>query len=234
MSEIKNLVRCSRGHFYDGDKFSECPHCKNLAPAGTTVGADTSPRKAGEKTVGIDTDRSTVTVSGEYAHTEPISWSASNRPTEEPPAEKPPVKIHSQGEKTIGYYFAEIKSEPVVGWLVCVDGNSVGKSFNLKSGKNFIGRSEAENDIVIRDDKSVSRVKHAILVYDPKSRRFLAQPGMSSELFYLNDDVVLQAVPLKERDVLQIGETKLMFIPLCGPEFTWDEYIKKEKKEDEK
>ena len=44
----------------------------------------------------------------------------------------------------------------------------------------------------------------------------------------------MQAAPMEARDILQIGETKLMFIPLCGPEFTWEDYIEKEKKDNEK
>jgi hypothetical protein len=228
MSEIKNLVRCEKGHFYDGDKFAECPHCKNLSPAGKTTGADTDSAN-NIKTVGLDTQedvKSSVTVSGFCETTEP--WTADMKKNSKK------GNTPYDGEKTVGYYFAEIKTEPVVGWLVCIGGATLGVSYQLKSGKNFIGRSEAENDIVIKNDMSVSRVKHAIIVYDPKSKRFLAQPGLSSELFYLNDEVVLQAAPMEARDILQIGETKLMFIPLCGPEFTWEDYIEKEKKDNEK
>ena len=230
MSEIRNLIRCEKGHFYDGDKFAECPHCKNLSTAGKTAGIDTDSVN-NMKTVGLDTPqadiKSSVTVSGFCETTEP--WTDDMKKNSKKGSDTP-----YDGEKTVGYYFAEVKTEPVVGWLVCIGGAALGVSYQLRSGKNFIGRSEAENDIVIKNDMSVSRVKHAIIVYDPKSRRFLTQPGMSSELFYLNDEVVLQAAPMKARDILQIGETKLMFIPLCGPEFTWEDYIEKEKKDNEK
>ena len=46
-------------------------------------------------------------------------------------------------------------------------------------------------DIALVGDKSVSRNKHAILVYEPKQHLYLVQPGESSELVYLNDEVVL-------------------------------------------
>lgn len=25
-----NVIKCSRGHFYDADEYSECPHCRNM------------------------------------------------------------------------------------------------------------------------------------------------------------------------------------------------------------
>lgn len=108
---------------------------------------------------------------------------------------------------------------------MCIEGETLGDSFNLKSGKNFIGRN-IDNDIVITGDNGISREKHAVIVYDPKSRKFLVQPGMSSELFYVNDSVILQAEAINQRDVIQLGKTKLMFMPFCGENFTWDDYVK--------
>ena len=69
----------------------------------------------------------------------------------------------------------------------------------------------------------MSRDKHAILVYEPRARIFLVQPGESRELFYVNDEVVLSNRQLKDRDVLMIGNYKLLFVPLCGPDFSWDD-----------
>ena len=89
------------------------------------------------------------------------------------------------------------KPAPVVGWLVCTDG------------------------VCILGDNTVSRSSHAIVVYDPRSNVYLAQPGSSKELFYVNDMLVLNPVELKTMDLLNIGDTKLMFVPLCGEQFHW-------------
>ena len=59
------------------------------------------------------------------------------------------------------------------------------------------------------------------MVYDPRSNVYLAQPGDSKELFYLNDTLVLNTVALKARDVLSVGNTRLLFVPLCGEDFHW-------------
>jgi len=115
---------------------------------------------------------------------------------------------------------------PCVGWLVVIKGMHLGQDFHLKTGKNFIGR-DAKMDIVLDGDKSVSRNKHAILVYEPKQHLYLVQPGESSELVYLNDDVVLSPLPLKAYDVITVGEVNLLFMPLCGSEFNWTDALGK-------
>lgn len=117
-----------------------------------------------------------------------------------------------------------IQSEPVVGWIVCIEGNEFGKPFQIVSGKNSIGRHK-ENSIVI-NDKSVSREKHAFIIYEPKKRNFYVQPGEGSQLTYLNDENIMEAKPLKKNDIIEIGSGKYIFIPLCSEEFSWEDYIK--------
>lgn len=200
-----NLVKCSKGHYYDGDKFESCPHCQQTGASPKESGNDT------DWTVPLDPVDPAPGKIPEV--TEPVTMSG-----------KKLDNIIRDEEKTVGYYFSDVGSEPVVGWLVCIEGCEFGRSFTLKAGKNFIGRNVSVNDIVLQGDNSVSREKHAIVVYDPKSRAFLVQPGMSSELFYVNDNVILQATVIKARDVIAVGNTKLMFVPCCGPDFTWDDY----------
>ena len=123
-------------------------------------------------------------------------------------------------------YLEELEvMHPVVGWLVCVEGKMLGKAFELKNGKNFIGRS-SQMDVILEGDANVSRDRHAIVTYEPRGREFFAQPGESRELFYVNGQVVLMNVVLKARDIISVGKTDLMFIPFCGADFSWDE-IKK-------
>lgn len=63
---------------------------------------------------------------------------------------------------------------------------------------------------------------------------FLVQPGTSRELFYLNDKVVLGVEAVQSNDVLSIGKTDLMFIPLCSSQFSWEEQVEKINAEAEK
>ncbi len=122
---------------------------------------------------------------------------------------------------TVGYYAQVLGVEPVVGWLVCIRGAYRGESFRLKSGRNFIGRA-ANMDIVLGADQSVSRLRHAAVVYDPRSRTFIVAAGDARELCYLNGEVVITSNIMKAYDVLSLGNTDLMLMPLCGEHFTWD------------
>ena len=131
-------------------------------------------------------------------------------------------------EKT--YETAPVKTtthEPVVGWLVCLKGRWIGQEFKLVTGRNSIGRSES-NSICLSNEGSVSREKHAWIVYEPRKRQFFIQPGESSGLTYVNDDTVLEPKQLSSRDILEFGDTKFIFIPLCGETFSWNEYFDKE------
>lgn len=115
-------------------------------------------------------------------------------------------------------------SEPVVGWLVAISGVHLGESFQLYVGKNTIGRSEG-NKVVLGLDQSVSRDNHATIIYEPKRREFYLQSGNSDGLIYLNDSFVNGSQIMKEKDTLEIGSSKLVFIPLCGTDFSWEQYM---------
>lgn len=118
-------------------------------------------------------------------------------------------------------------STPCVGWLIAIGGNHVGTDFRLKVGKNFIGRNP-NMDISLTEDKSVSRDRHAIVVYEPKEHLYLVQPGESSSLVYKNNKVVLSPESLEAYDVVTVGEVNLLFMPLCGARFSWSDLLKKE------
>ncbi len=122
--------------------------------------------------------------------------------------------------KTVPIYEYET-GKPVVGWLVCIEGTLIGRSFELFAGMNFIGRNK-NNHICIPLDASVSREKHGIVIYDPRSKNFMIQSGMSAELLYLNDSVVLQPVNLEPYDTLLLGTTKFLFVPFCGEKYSWE------------
>lgn len=164
---------------------------------------------------------------------------AEEKPNEAEPSLQEVVKKASASNegKTMSYFSmanstsstpakAKQPAEPVVGWLVCVGGCHFGECFNIYAGKNSIGRSE-ENRIVIPEDNSVSRVKHALIVYEPKKRNFFLQPGDSSGLTYLNEDYITDSHKLTTHDVIELGDCKFVFVPLCGEAFSWENHMSK-------
>ena len=203
-----NLTRCSKGHFYDADTNASCPHCQQDAGDSATVA--------------VIRNQEDDTVTKPLTGFGPTSLGNTNATSN--------ISIDDNKEddaKTISYPKAKLGLEPVVGWLVCTEGAHLGEDFRLKTGKNFIGRS-SDMDAALTKDKSVSRDKHAIVVYEPKTHLFLVQPGEARELCYLNDQVVLSAQELKANDVIAVGDSKLMFFPCCNDKFNWSMVEKNE------
>lgn len=76
-------------------------------------------------------------------------------------------------------------------------------------------------DIDLGADPEASRHCQMVITYDSDGRTFTARAGDSRDLSYVNGQMVLFDIELCNRDVIQIGGVKLMFIPLCGMDFAW-------------
>ncbi len=110
---------------------------------------------------------------------------------------------------------------PVVGWLVCVEGPDRGTDYRIKNGNNFIGRSP-NMDICIRNDMHISGENQAIVGYDDIDRTFFFGPDRGRNTVRVNGKMVINSVELAPYDILTVGTTKLVFIPLCGERFDWN------------
>lgn len=128
----------------------------------------------------------------------------------------------NSGSKTVAYYNFSNEIDPVVGWLVCIKGEYKGESFKLKSGRNYIGRS-LTMDVSLAMEKSVSRERHAAITFDPYQRRFFVQNGDSRGLTYVNNELLMNFRELNKGDVIAVSSCELMFYPLCGEDFSWDD-----------
>lgn len=196
------LVRCPKGHFYDEEIDSVCPYCNG----GDGVAPATQPIRTGDD---IPTSKK-----------ESVQSDDGGKSGE---AKLPDVKASSalDNQVTVAKYKKDLGADPVVGWLVCIRGKHFGADFKLKGGKNFIGR-DTTMDVCLSKDGSVSRCKHVVVLYDPKSNEFLVLPGESRELAYLNDSVIIETKLLHAGDVISVGSTDLMFIPFCSETFRWE------------
>ena len=100
----------------------------------------------------------------------------------------------------------------MVGWLVSVQGPECGQDYRLHAEKNFIGR-DPSMDVCIAGDSTVSRLRHAVVTYEPKKRTFWLQPGESEGLVYLNEELVNTPTRIEPYKVIEIGESKLVMVP---------------------
>lgn len=224
------IIGCGRGHFYDPNEYSSCPQCAresgdmdvlsvtepvnfqkyasgvsaadvvnlvdfdSFVASGTDVGV-TAPVDP-EPAADFKNDCSSKVQ--DYAHTMPVS---------------PVYASDNRGSTPIS---------PVVGWLVCIEGAEKGKDYRIHSQYNHIGRGE-NMDICITGDECISTEKAAILAYDDQEKFFSFGPSMGHNVVRVNGKMLMNAVVLNAYDELTIGKTKLLFIPMCGERFDWND-----------
>ncbi len=117
----------------------------------------------------------------------------------------------------------DFMDNPVVGWLIVISGPGQGKSLELGHGMNDIGRSPEGRVALNFGDDEISRKRHAMLTYDPRGRKFYVQHGGGANLTYLNDTPLLETQKLTGGETIELGKTVLKFMPLCGPDFDWQD-----------
>ena len=132
---------------------------------------------------------------------------------------------YSHPGKTVSEFASKSGFDPVVGWLVCIEGANKGKDYRLLPRVNTIGRSKSM-DVSITGDETISRENHAKLAYDPKHVAFQLIPAASVNNIYLNDEAVYVPAKLKAYDIIEMGNSKMMFIPFCSESFRWSDVEK--------
>ncbi len=126
------------------------------------------------------------------------------------------------GYETVGY--ESTRADPVVGWLVVLDGPGKGNFRPIFKGSNTIGRSGSQRVPIDFGDDAISSEKQAFLTYDERKRSYQLVPNLERpNLVYHNDAALTSNVDLKQHDKVMLGRTTLLFVPLCGPDFDWGE-----------
>lgn len=211
------MTRCPEGHFFDPAKHPACPWCA-LPPDAGRVDQKTRPMQP------AGTPPPLPAVSGLHVAPPGLSVPPPVPPPIQRPMAAPPANAHAPNAtvRLGGNVKAGVKQDPVAGWLVCLAGPDRGRDFRLHMEKNFIGRAP-NMDVVLDSDNTVSRERHAIVIFDPKKKTFWALPGEASGLVYLNGEIVNSPVQMKADDILEVGLTKLVLIPFCGDRYSWND-----------
>jgi len=113
--------------------------------------------------------------------------------------------------------------DPVVGWLVIVSGPGRGNAVRLGYGWNSIGRDASQRACLDFGDSQISRLNHARLLYDPRDRKFTLTLGEGTNPTYLRDEALLGPTQLRNGDRIQMGDTEVLFVALCGETFDWQD-----------
>lgn len=114
-------------------------------------------------------------------------------------------------------------ADPPAGWLVVVAGPGRGNVVTLGNGVNTIGRDRTARVSLDYGDDTISRTGHGSITYDPRHRKFWVHQSGGTNLTYVEDEPVLAPRELAPLAHVQMGNTVLRFVPLCGPEFSWED-----------
>lgn len=221
--EIK-MIECPNGHYYNAAIHSSCPECAKGGVTTPPVAAPSFPKttdpSGGDPAFPKTTAPSAVNVcvnppvGGQMGPTMPVNNLGG--------AAVPPTPF---GVPTTpgGGLAADSQLEPVVGWLVCIDGPLRGVDFRIHDGYNYIGREEG--DIHIHGDNQISRAKHAVISFYAKRQTFHVGPADGRNIIELNGEPVFSPMQMKSFDVVTVGSTKLMLVALCGEHFSWTEGV---------
>ena len=214
-----NFTRCGKcGRIYNPKTHDSCPYCREGAP-GPTGGTVPPTEKApnGMPSGGVPPTEPADRTYG----SQPSGGQGGFSPTEPPYGAQPGRMGGGDFQHTIigGGLNVDGGVEPVVGWLVCIDGPSRGSDYRLHAGYNYIGREEG--DVRIGGDQQISRRNHAMIAFDDVDAVYFVGPSAGRNLIKVNGKTVLNAVELDNYDVITIGTSKLIFVALCGEHFNW-------------
>lgn len=213
------FAECGNGHLYDPEQYAVCPYCNGggnrieFAASGSSDIGKTAPVGGGFG-------------GGRQSTPEALFAGGEIGATVAPSDYKSKHKEEEDSLKTVGIFQKSMKLEPVVGWLVCIDGPDKGKDFRIYARNNTIGRNE-KMDICIKGDTTISRENHARLAYDGKHNNFHLIPAESTNNIYINDEPIYLPTKLESYDLIELGDSKFTFVPLCCEKFTWQDGLNK-------
>lgn len=192
------MIRCKANqHYYDSKKHRQCPYCRQTVMQGEAERSGPT-RKVGANVAGQAPERR---------------------------ADDLTRHVSGTGDRTVllgGGKGAEgAEDAPVVGWLVVVEGPGRGRDYRINPGQNRVGRAKNMEIALDHGDKAISSDTHALLVYDYQNNGFFLRHGSGKNLTYLNGEAVLEPRRLSAYDRIKIGDTQLLFVPLCGERFSW-------------
>lgn len=214
MAEIRQkIISCSKGHYYDGNRYESCPYCSSGSFSPTVDPfADVADNNENYGGIGKTTDVGATDDYGNYGNFGPT--------------EVPQVKNRA-AESMSKTQFVDLSTPagapvPVVGWLVAIEGPCRGTDYRIHTGYNYIGREVG--DICIRGDNTISAERDANVTFIPQTRKFYIAHEQGKNVLLVNDTPVIGGgMEIQNYDLITIGTTKLMFVGLCGEKFNWGE-----------
>lgn len=216
MAEIRQkIVSCPQGHYYDANRYSNCPICSSGGFAATQDPFSSAPAQS-------DAGSFPPTTPPEVKDSGVVNMGFG--PTE------PPRHVAGVSNDRMGHTQYVDSSTPVgapapvVGWLVAVAGPCRGTDYRIHTGYNYIGRESG--DICIHGDNTISAEKDANITYVPQTRKFYIAHELGKNVLLVNNRPAIgSGLELENYDMITIGTTKLIFMALCSERFSWEDEV---------
>ena len=238
---MASLQQCPNGHYFDPSIHPSCPYCSNAsASVDRSVRIDypasvadydfpTAPPARGNSDAGFTPSYDagpTEPPKGAYGSSDfsyPGHSDGNTVPPQDYSGHTVPVMPQRKKDGSETSKKDDDAQWLVVGWLVAVEGPYRGKSFEIHHGNTYIGREEG--DIILKKDKAVSGSRQANTVYEERKNRFLLVAGQSTNLVYVDDELLPNSshVELKPYSSIELGKSKFLFVPFCTDQFKWSD-----------
>lgn len=195
-------VRCEKGHMYDDNRFSVCPHCSvdvDLEQI-TKQSYQNLEERAGEYCANINS--SLINNPGNIAPQKGASEFSTIEPTE---------------GSTIGAYLFN-KQAPVVAWVICMNNDMRGQDFRLEEGRNIFSNKE---DAQICLPNMKDELGGMAITYASLDDSFHIESGESQ--VSINGEFIDNHALLEGQCVIDIDGYNLIFIPFCESGRNWNE-----------
>lgn len=170
-----NVIRCINGHFYDADTYLDCPHCHINNPI--------DEKKENELKHGWPLLRKR-NKGNDYSDSEEMKEVVETDKTE----------CLCDTDRTV--LLEDLMIEPVIGWLVCVKGQSKGACINLYNNMS------------------------SPIEFDKNDKKYYLRVKENDEIL-LNGTVLNGKSVIKSRELVTLRGRDYMFVPLCDENFMW-------------
>lgn len=229
------IVECPKGHKYNSDDNPTCPYCEAESRRQSSydwseVDMSGGTEVIGSRNRGYSGGTEVIGNRGGYSGgTEVIGSRDTNGGTEVIGQTRSPWDNRKtqpdENVTTPAWDQKEYQHQPVVGWLVCIEGPDKGRDFSLHGAKSSIGRREGSS--IRLEDPKISRDGYpALIVYDDrKSHKFYLASGDASARnnVELDGNMLLGQSVINPYDEIRIEDTVLVFVPFCGEDFYWED-----------
>lgn len=200
------MKQCANGHYYDSAIYGNtCPFCPTGGETFINNGGGTEVSDAGGTIPngggGTIPNGGGGTIPNNGGNVDPtIKWNPKNQTK---PAGGTVIRPAGSSDAP------NQQGRKLVGFLVTYSTDSMGESFKLYEGKNFVGKS-VTCDIAITKDQAISD-KHLTILY--RAGKYLFKDEMSTNGTIVNGEL-LEDGHLKNQDVITIGQTTFVFLAI--------------------